>query len=485
ERALLAHLLGSADRVHLSWPSSDDDGRLVPVSPQIEALRLARPDLAVQVVPVPGSASDPPPGLEAVPRPPMEHAMRVALGGGPDDAEAVALVALAMGRNPGAAVAARARVRIRQEMDAPPGSLGLGPYLGLVGPVIGADPRRGPVAVTTLERVATCGWQAFLSHVLRVEAPPAASADLPAIDERLVGTLVHAVLERIVRDATDLDDRALDLDAALRRSPTPVPWPPPTVLDALVTRLGEQLAREEGLGLPGLWRVLARRAHPYLDVARAFDWKDGPPPVLAVEVEGRVEMAVDGAPRSIHFRADRVDRDPEGRVIVTDYKTGKPVSTLKTPARRDAAVFDALARGERIQAALYARAAGGDSVGRYLSLKPDVVEADDNRREARLPSETNTRPEVMDRLALVVERVMRAWDAGSLLPRLVDDRGEVPSACDWCRVRAACLQGDTTARKRLLAWAEGESRGPRGPASARDLWRIADPPDGNLGEETA
>jgi len=479
ERALFGHLLGSAAHVHLSWPASDDDGRLVPVSPLVEALRLSRPDLAVDRVTVPGARVDPPPDLLDLPRPPVEHALRAAQYG-PDGDLAVALAGLATGSNPGAAEAARARADVRRELDAPPGALGLGPYLGLVGPMAGRDPRDGPVAVTTLERVATCGWQAFLSNVLRVEAAPAASADLPAVDQRLVGIAVHAVLDRIVRDTTDLDDETPSLEQALDRSPAAVPWPAAGALDGLVDTLAERVAREEGVGLPGLWRLLARRVRPYLDVARAVDWAADPPQVLAVELEGQVQVSVDGQARVIGFRADRADRTADGRVVVTDYKTGKPLSTLKTPSKRDDKIFDALASGQRLQAALYARAAGPGSVGRYLSLKPDVVDDSDACRQARLPPDSMDEDAVMARLSLVLDRVLRAWVQGGLVPRLVDDRGDVPAACGWCGVRAACLQGDSTARQRLLVWAEGTARGPAGPAAARDLWGIADEADAAL-----
>ena len=81
------------------------------------------------------------------------------------------------------------------------------------------------------------------------------------------------------------------------------------------------------------------------------------------------EVAVAGA-GVVRFRADRADRAGD-RLVLVDYKSGKPVSTAKTPKTRESHLRAKIARGRLLQAAAYAGSAGADGSGRYLYLKPD------------------------------------------------------------------------------------------------------------------
>lgn len=476
ERQLLAHLLTAAPHLDLSWPATDDDGRVVPPSPLVERLRLALPHPTPAALPVLGSRHDPPPSMAALPRPPAEHLRYRALHG-PEDADLVATLAVALTDPPlcDAATARRlaaARVAIRQELDTPPGRLGAGPYLGFVG-ALGSrhDPRAGALYVTTLEAVATCGWQAFLSRLLRIESPADPAGALPGVDARLVGSVVHRVLEAVARDVLGPPPDQPELVAAAAAGvPVAAPWPTAEALGRLVEHTARAVASEEGLGLPGLWRVLARRAQPYLDVARGSDWRQGPPLVLAVEAEGAVRIDSALGPRQLRFRADRVDRDEQGRLRLTDYKTGRPLSTVKSAEKRDAALLREIARGARLQAAVYARAVPEGAIGRYLALRPDGLPADAPRREAAAPGPGLSSDDVALALDHAAGVAVTAWEEGALLPRLTTPAGDTPPACAWCDLRSACLQGDSTARLRQAAWAAQVSTPDHPHRSALALW---------------
>ena len=125
----------------------------------------------------------------------------------------------------------------------------LGPYFGFVGALqSGTDPRRMDLYVTHLETLAGCPWQLFLGRLLQLEPTPDPLAALPGADPLLLGNLVHAVLERIVLEASVTEER-----------PVLVPWP---AADDFERILGEEAGRVlalEGITLPGLARALAER----------------------------------------------------------------------------------------------------------------------------------------------------------------------------------------------------------------------------------
>ena len=129
--------------------------------------------------------------------------------------------------------------------------------------------------MTLLEGLAGCPWRTFVSRVLRIQPTPDPLASLPGIDARLVGTLVHAVLEMIVREAApDLPRTLPEVRARLAAGlpPALVAWPEPAALERLLAREAERVSREAGIVLPGMARALAERVRPFLEVARREDW---------------------------------------------------------------------------------------------------------------------------------------------------------------------------------------------------------------------
>ncbi|HEY5658301.1 MAG TPA: PD-(D/E)XK nuclease family protein, partial [Myxococcota bacterium] len=476
ERHLFAQLAAASPDVTFSWHVSDEDGAACAPSPLLErlspALRAAEPERAPPVV------SARPDAPEAGPRPAHEHALRAALSGAQGALGQILPLALqeALGAAECAAepaVLSAARLAVLGELD-PPGPLAgaAGPYLGFVGGLRAqADPRRGPVFVTTLEKLARCPWRTFVTQLLRIEPAPDALGDLPSASDALaIGTVVHATLEAIAKRALDSADGA---DAALEDcAGTAAPWPPAEEVWSLLEACAAQQMRESGTALSGHERVLALRALPYLEVARQWAWAGGGAGALTLkaEYEGAVALTdATGTAREIRFKADRVDR-VGGALRFTDYKTGKPLADQKRRESRDQRLAQLVARGHALQTVVYARAGGPHATGRYLFLHPDLVDA-----QRVLDAEADgALAEPFERAAQIV---LAAWDAGSFPPRLREhDRDEEPPACRSCDVKQACLRGDSGARARLGRWMErlaNDAPGGAAEACAARIWQLA------------
>jgi hypothetical protein len=464
ERYLFAELVAAAPNVTLSWPLASDDGRPCSRSSFVERLQwdgaLGKPE---EVAAVLASDAEPTragaPGVLSL----QEHALRAALFGAPARLAAVlphALRGIARELLPRdaherAQPLAAARLAVLREMQgdafgAPPS---LGPYYGFVGAQRSQrDPRAAPLYVTTLEGVSRCGWQAFLGRLLRLEAPPDAGGALPGIDKRLLGTAVHRVIGAIF----GADDGAQD--AAAREGIAA--WPDDAALAELAHAVSLELLADEGIPLPGLARVLALQALPYLVRARSLDALE--PAALRVSAaEQERAIALDdraGGSLELRFRPDRVERS-NGRERLTDYKTGKPLSTARSPEKRREHLLAAVARGEALQPVAYARSARDGGSGRLLYLRPELAD------DAAAFCASQGDPDFERAFDGALAGLLDVWRAGSFFPRLLaSDLDQEPDACRVCDVSQACLRGDTASRRRLADWiaAQAGESPPRG-----------------------
>jgi len=401
------------------------------------------------------------------PRPALEHALAAGLAGGRDGFRAAFAAAARATSLPVAAAAHR--LAALDELDPPPGKPSaelLGPFFGLVGGRrSGGDPRAAAPAVTTLEAVARCPWQAFLRTVLRLEPPRDPLERLAGLDPMLVGAALHDALEALVARAGV--EPGGTLDDALDRATVTVAWPPPGELEGLVAACAQRVARDAGA--PGLAAALAARVRPFLELARELDWSPAAPEVLGAEVTGAVSVAdASGTPRTLTFRADRVDRSG-GEAGLTDYKTGAFVSDARRADTRRRKLVEQVAAGERLQAVAYALATAGR--GRYLFLRRPEEPYDREVREVQVAAGD---AEVGAAFAAAAAGLLRLWDAGGFVPRLLDPALRTSAdACTSCDLRAACLQGDSLARRRLAAWlqAPGDDARSAAEAAARAVLR--------------
>lgn len=447
ERFLFAQLLSAAEQVTLCWSDTNAEGRPQPRSPLLESLLRAGVASAHEQAPPLHTATPGAGVLAESERALLEglHAPRSGFGPALERALAEAGASGSDGASP--ALRAAARLAVLDELDPRDGRRGaLGPYFGFVGEAaLPGDPREESLFVTRLESLARCPWQMFLTRVLRLEPVPDAAGDLPAAsDARLLGNVVHRALERVTHRPLEEGD-----DLATREA-QPVPWPDAATLERWVAECAERELRENAIAVPGYARVLARRALPFLSRARACDWREGSPAVVGTEAVGaaRVRDAA-GREREIRYRADRVDR-VDGRLVLTDYKTGKPIAGQKTRESRDETLRKQIAKGRSLQAFVYALGGGSGARGRYLFLAEDVLE------DARALVVADA-PPWDEAFAASLPVLLDAWDRGSFLPRLRQaDRDEEPGACRSCEVRDACIRGDSGARARLERWAEAD-----------------------------
>ncbi len=470
ERHHFAQLVAASPDVTLSWQFVSDDGRERVPSPFLVRLELAAGLQGSERAPsllTPGSAEQP--------RPAHEHAALVAVHGSRRDLGRVLPAALAeVARELGSEEAddqalSRVRIAVLDELDPPPRSgrsLAPGPFFGFVGPRPLRPARPAPdLFITHVQSLARCPWQHFLER-LGLEPAPDALEALPTLDRRRLGSVVHAVLEEIVKRRWPEVPRALD--QAARVAPVAVPWPDPATLEGLVLDATWQCLREDGLPARELAQLLAYRARGILEEARRVEWGEGALGVVGVEVEGAFEV-VDGAgrPRRVGFRADRADRREE-RLRLTDYKTGPPIHSGVKPDTRRKNFLGRVARGRDLQAAAYvegARALGLAAEGRFAFVREDL---DPELRVWTVGSDEHDFRTLLDHVCRVA---LDALDAGAAFPRLVDEKDRENRLCLSCEVRDACLQGETVHRRRLLAWLDGDPEGASLPGW-RALWNL-------------
>lgn len=470
ERHLFAQLLASAPRITLSCALSDDDGKARPVSPLLDRLRWAEHVGTPQNVPsllARRSLAE-----DTGPRPAHEHATLAGLYGGRKRFGAALRAALDErvrergGAVGGLAPLAEARLAVLCELD-PTGARRreLGPYFGFLGsPREPADPRAGDLAITAVESVARCPWQTFLRRLLRVEPVPDPHAALPAAgDARLLGILVHDVLDAVVKRAAP--ERSHDLAEALACEPVAVPWPDEAALAALVRERAEALVLREGIGLPGFARVLALHALDRVRIAGGEAWPDGSDGALVVGAELNGSAGVGS--RRLRFRADRVDR-VGAKLRIVDYKSGRPFSRHKTASARGEKLLERVRNGKQLQTVAYARAGrelGVEEVeGRYLYLDPA------DRWPARAFDVRAGDASFEEAFDLSVGAILAAWDEGCFVPRLADaESEEEPHTCEGCEVKEACLRGDSGARQRLFRWSRDATQTPERCGAERAL----------------
>lgn len=449
ERHLFAQLCEAAGTVTFSWRKLDERGTVLAPSPL-----LARVSLPAASV-VPWESDD------GAPLEPFEAVQRAALSG-----DRAALAAVWTGVQPDTerqVVGWRLAVLDEQEPDAVwhggnVGSWQPGPYLGF----LGRAPRsERSISVSMLEALARCPWQAFVARVLGVEPPPDPEARIGELDARAVGIAVHRALALL------LGAPASRAHGAPGRT---VQRPSDDELSAAARQAAAEVAREGGWLSPAIGLVAAPRVQAFLEVARELLWSspEGNVAVTAVEMAGSLATLVNGEEWEISYRADLAETEGE-RARLTDFKTGRNPFGQKRQASQISAHLEAVERGERLQAAVYAAACGG--TGRYLFLHPE--QAPEMSREASLAA-AQAHPSLIEALTVLI----RLWVYGAMFPRLASAKdGREPRACQVCEVREACWRGDAGVRARLVAWAAAAAAEPdpvRQPAEAALLaaWRL-------------
>ncbi len=251
-----------------------------------------------------------------------------------------------------------------------------------------------------------CPFRAFARHRLGVEplGPPPRG-----LDALTRGRLVHAVLQTLWRDEGVAIAR---LEPARRHARVTLACA--RALDAVEAQLGDR---------PRLRRIeqdrLVDLVEAWLDVDAAL------PPGREAEVEKGVEHRF--GDHVLRLRPDRVDRLPDGRVAVVDYKTARTLRPGDWDAPRPAApqfpLYAAALGPERVAALAFARVHVEGC--RYVGLATG---------DGMLPGVVAT-GEASERIAAA------AAAATSLLDEHLGGRAAVdpqPGACTFCGLEPLC-----------------------------------------------
>jgi RecB family exonuclease len=191
-----------------------------------------------------------------------------------------------------------------------------------------------PVSATGLEQYAQCPRRYLLERVLAVGSDERPE-EIAALSPLARGNLVHGIVETFIQGVIEGQPRTLDRLLALAE-----------------VRFAE--AEADGLtGRPLRWRYERQLMRREL---RRFYAEDHLSPLateLAFGAKGEPPVAVDlPGGRQVNFRGriDRVDRDGDGGLVVTDYKTGKAYDPKKLEETT-------VMYGTRLQLPLYGQAA--------------------------------------------------------------------------------------------------------------------------------
>lgn len=166
-------------------------------------------------------------------------------------------------------------------------------------PPVEARPRR--LSVSAIERWVRDPYSIYAEHILHLRS-------LRGLDQKpdaaMRGQILHAIVEVF-------SDPKFDPAA-------------PGALDILRARGSEQfMARSIPADVQALWWPRFEASAMWL-LADEIQRRAAGECLLGAEIKG--EVTIDQCARTfvIHARADRIDTDPSGALIISDYKTGKP-----------------------------------------------------------------------------------------------------------------------------------------------------------------
>jgi ATP-dependent helicase/nuclease subunit B len=222
-------------------------------------------------------------------------------------------------------------------------------------PPLAARPRR--LSVTAVETWMRDPYAIYARYVLGLSKLDPIAADPGAADR---GQIIHAALDSFVRAFPD----ALPPDALSR------------LLDIGTEAFGPLLRSHPDVW--AFWWPRFERVAAWfiaLERERRPQWR-----TLATEVTGSLTLQGPGGPFTLTAKADRIDRGPDGLVVI-DYKTGTPPSTREIAlgfapqlpleaAMAEAGGFRDIAAGAVAELAFW-RLAGGDPPGEVKPVKGD------------------------------------------------------------------------------------------------------------------
>jgi ATP-dependent helicase/nuclease subunit B len=420
EEPLLFHLaLCAAQRsATLLWPRADAQGREVLRSPFADEAARAAATAPVELglAPVP-AAADCASAAELLARAALdafaEPAYRVTAPPAAAAARELAAAVAQSSLRPRFRRIARAAAAERERVRAFVGEIPAGRFSGqLDAAALGlaqaafAFGAEKPASAHQLEDHATCEFRTLGKRLLHIEVDDRDDAEL---GQRERGNVLHRCLERFFRRLRD------EGRLPLRGAPEEL-----AILRDVAAAEMDAFAAEEHVGHPALWEL--KKAELQADLAAVVESDAGAAPL---ELERR--FGFDGADSwpalrigDVHVRGiiDRIDRAPDGTLLVLDYKSGR-----RGPLQ--ARLKEEVLLQPEFQLLLYAallRQRGAERVdAAYFSLKD--AERTRTLREGRID---------LDALPLsekVLERVS-LMRAGHFEVR--------PLSCEYCDLKPVC-----------------------------------------------
>ncbi len=212
------------------------------------------------------------------------------------------------------------------------------------------------LSVTEIEHWLRDPYTIYAKHILRLRPLDAIDTALGAAER---GTIIHAA----VGDFTKLYAKGLPADAA----------------DKLIA-LGEPhfAALEDFPEARAFWWPRFRRiAHWF---ARWDAERRTAITAIEAEIRGEIDIAIEEGTFKLRGVADRIERMPDGRYVILDYKTGSarsekqvrsglaPQLTLEAAMLRDGG-FEEIPRGASVAELAYVLLKGGEPPGRYVEVE--------------------------------------------------------------------------------------------------------------------
>ena len=217
------------------------------------------------------------------------------------------------------------------------------------------------MSATRLEMWAACPYRYFLSYELGIAAPerPEEVASITSLDR---GLLVHAILERFIREARDggtTPEPGESWDEGHRR-----------LLDEIADREFRDAERRGVTGKALLWEIaraeIRRDLHAFLDADSKIRAEHGVSPKSTEISFGMPDSEFPPIEwDDLRFRGaiDRIDVSPDGKTaLVLDYKTGGTWGYTNMDK-------DPVKRGTRLQLPVYALAAQQQMLGSDVDIK--------------------------------------------------------------------------------------------------------------------
>ncbi len=287
-----------------------------------------------------------------------------------------------------------------------------------------------PVSPSRLETWAACGLKYFMRYVLDVSDrdDPERTDELSALDR---GSLIHVVLERFIQ--TSIEEGAPEPDE---------PWTDASRarLHAIAGEVADEYEASGKTGRPINWRVQRDDLSDALDrfVAADDDFRRSH---LATPRSVELDLGVStGEPVQIELASgrrlamrgliDRVDTTIDGRVIVSDYKSGKG-------AKYDQLIADPFVGGTTLQLGMYSEGALRHTGLESAAAAYWMVESEGQKRRGY-----EWKQELRERFHEVLDAITTGIDRGvfAAAPGEWNTFRQTNEACSFCDYDAVCVR---------------------------------------------